>query len=269
MDHIAYVTGRDPLDVRKANFYGGVGRDRTPYGMRVEDNILHELVADLEMTSELPRAPPGDHRLQCERIALTPLKFGISFTLIQLNQAGALVHLYRDGSISLNHGGTEMGQGAVRQGRPGRRRGIRHATRRSQDHGDQYSQGAQHLADRGLCRHRPQCASRAQRLQADQGPPLRLHRGEVERHARARRILQRQRADRQSDDEPRRTRHRRVRQPHPVVRLRLLQDAEDHLGPRKSERTSVLLLRLRRLVFRGHRRHDDRRDARQPRRHPS
>ena len=117
MDHIAYVTGKDPLDVRKANFYGGVGRDRTPYGMRVEDNILHELVADLELTSgyRQRRQDIADFNATSpvlkKGIALTPVKFGISFTLIHLNQAGALVHLYRDGSISLNHGGTEMGQG--------------------------------------------------------------------------------------------------------------------------------------------------------------
>ncbi len=92
MDHIAYVTGRDPLDVRKANFYGGVGRDRTPYGMRVEDNILHELVADLEMTSSYRerRQEITDFNATSpilkKGIALTPVKFGISFTLIQLNQ---------------------------------------------------------------------------------------------------------------------------------------------------------------------------------------
>jgi xanthine dehydrogenase large subunit len=117
MDHIAYVTGRDPLDVRKTNFYGGVGRDRTPYGMRVEDNILNEIVGDLEVTSEYRarRAAIAEFNATSpvlkKGIALTPVKFGISFTLIHLNQAGALVHLYRDGSISLNHGGTEMGQG--------------------------------------------------------------------------------------------------------------------------------------------------------------
>ncbi len=117
MDQIAYAIGRDPLDVRKANFYAGVGRDRTPYGMRVEDNILHELVGDLERTSdyrtrreELSEFNAASPVLK-KGLALTPVKFGISFTLIHLNQAGALVHLYRDGSISLNHGGTEMGQG--------------------------------------------------------------------------------------------------------------------------------------------------------------
>ncbi len=117
MDHIAYVTGRDPLDVRKANFYGDAGRDRTPYGMRVEDNILHELVSALEMSSNYRerRQQIADFNATSpvlkRGIALTPVKFGISFTLVHLNQAGALVHLYRDGSISLNHGGTEMGQG--------------------------------------------------------------------------------------------------------------------------------------------------------------
>jgi xanthine dehydrogenase large subunit len=117
MDHIAYVTGRDPLDVRKANFYADAGRDRTPYGMRVEDNILHELVGELEMSSNYRqrRQEIADFNATSpvlkRGIALTPVKFGISFTLIHLNQAGALVHIYRDGSISLNHGGTEMGQG--------------------------------------------------------------------------------------------------------------------------------------------------------------
>ena len=116
MDHIAYVTGRDPLDVRKVNFYG-TGRDRTPYGMRVEDNILHELVDALELSSDYRNRRReiaefnATNPVLKKGIALTPVKFGISFTLIHLNQAGALVHLYRDGSISLNHGGTEMGQG--------------------------------------------------------------------------------------------------------------------------------------------------------------
>jgi len=117
MDHIAYVTGKDPLDVRKANFYSGVGRDRTPYGMRVEDNILNELVGDLEVTSQYRERRQEIAEFNATSpvlkrgIALTPVKFGISFTLIHLNQAGALVHMYRDGSLSLNHGGTEMGQG--------------------------------------------------------------------------------------------------------------------------------------------------------------
>ncbi|MFN6005599.1 MAG: xanthine dehydrogenase molybdopterin binding subunit, partial [Paracoccaceae bacterium] len=163
MDHVAFVVGREPLEVRKANFYramaapGGAsppgppedisgqmkgagghadltsrgaarpvgshelppdGRvQTTPYHMPVEDFIGHELVADLERSSdyrarkaEIARWNAGSPVLK-RGIALTPVKFGISFTLTWLNQAGALVHVYQDGSIALNHGGTEMGQG--------------------------------------------------------------------------------------------------------------------------------------------------------------
>lgn len=117
MDRIAYELGRDPLDVRKANFYGGAGRDRTPYNMRVEDNIILKLVEELEQTSDYRTRRKtissfnSSSPVLKKGIALTPVKFGIAFTSMHLNQAGAHVHLYRDGSLSLNHGGTEMGQG--------------------------------------------------------------------------------------------------------------------------------------------------------------
>jgi len=116
IDDIAWSLGLDPLDVRKRNLYGD-GRDVTPYGMRVTDNILPELIDTLERTSDyrtrrraiaaFNSASPYLKR----GIALTPVKFGISFTTTHLNQAGALVHVYLDGSVHLNHGGTEMGQG--------------------------------------------------------------------------------------------------------------------------------------------------------------
>jgi xanthine dehydrogenase large subunit len=116
MDEIAYRLGQDPLDVRKRNFYKA-GRDKTPYGMKVVDNIIHEVVGELEKTSdyrsrrEAIKAFNATNAILKKGLALTPVKFGISFTLIHLNQAGALVHLYTDGSVHLNHGGTEMGQG--------------------------------------------------------------------------------------------------------------------------------------------------------------
>lgn len=165
LDHVAFEVGREPLEVRKANFYRGMqaatggqppdprdtsgqkmsnaaaegevdlssrgaaapvgshglppdGRvQTTPYHMPVEDFIGHELVAELERTSDY-RARKAAIAEWNKRspvlkrgIALTPVKFGISFTLTWLNQAGALVHVYQDGSIALNHGGTEMGQG--------------------------------------------------------------------------------------------------------------------------------------------------------------
>lgn len=116
MDALAVVTGLDPLEVRRRNFYGP-GRDVTPYGMKVEDNILHELVTELERSCDYSRRRQevksfnARNRILKKGLALTPIKFGISFTLIHLNQAGALVHVYTDGSVHLNHGGTEMGQG--------------------------------------------------------------------------------------------------------------------------------------------------------------
>ena len=139
LDHIAHALGRDPLEVRRLNFYraaasrpGGQppGAPRsiseqkkpeelqtTPYHMAVEDFILHEMVAELEKSSDYAArrravaAWNAANPILKKGIALTPVKFGISFTLTHLNQAGALVHVYQDGSIQMNHGGTEMGQG--------------------------------------------------------------------------------------------------------------------------------------------------------------
>ena len=116
IDAIAWKLGVDPLDVRKRNFYAD-GRDVTPYGMKIEDNVLPELIGQLERSSDYRRrrAAIGEFNTASKwlkrGIALTPVKFGISFTNTSMNQAGALVHVYRDGSVHLNHGGTEMGQG--------------------------------------------------------------------------------------------------------------------------------------------------------------
>jgi xanthine dehydrogenase large subunit len=117
VDAIAWDRRLDPLDIRKANLYGP-GRQVTPYGQTVEDyEIAEPLIDELERSSSY-RARRNEIRSFNERspiikrgIALTPVKFGISFTLTHLNQAGALINVYQDGSISLNHGGTEMGQG--------------------------------------------------------------------------------------------------------------------------------------------------------------
>ena len=116
LDDIAWTLGVDPLDLRKRNLYGP-GRDMTPYGMQITDNIMPELIDTLERTCDyrLRRTSIAEFnrtsRLLKRGLALTPIKFGISFTTSFLNQAGALVHVYRDGSVHLNHGGTEMGQG--------------------------------------------------------------------------------------------------------------------------------------------------------------
>ena len=117
LDSIARKLDKDPLDIRKANFYGKEERNVTPYGQTVTDNIVHELVAELEAGSDYRarRASIAEYNekspLLKRGIAIAPLKFGISFNVAHFNQAGALVHVYNDGSILVNHGGTEMGQG--------------------------------------------------------------------------------------------------------------------------------------------------------------
>jgi xanthine dehydrogenase large subunit len=117
IDEIAFALDKDPLEIRKLNFYGGEGRNVTPYHMEVEDNVIGEIIEDLEASSDYAarraatREFNASSRYLKKGIALTPVKFGISFTTSHLNQAGALVHVYKDGSVHLNHGGTEMGQG--------------------------------------------------------------------------------------------------------------------------------------------------------------
>lgn len=116
MDDIARHLGRDPLDIRKLNLYGP-GRDTTHYDQTIEQHVLPELMALLEDSSDYRQrraeitAFNQSSPVLKRGLALTPVKFGISFTAKHLNQAGALVHIYTDGSIHVNHGGTEMGQG--------------------------------------------------------------------------------------------------------------------------------------------------------------
>jgi xanthine dehydrogenase large subunit len=117
LDDIARHLGKDPLDVRKVNFYGTGTRNVTHYGQTLVDNVTGDIVADLEKSADYRarrgaiRAFNATSRIVKRGIALTPVKFGISFTATHLNQAGCLLHVYTDGSVMLNHGGTEMGQG--------------------------------------------------------------------------------------------------------------------------------------------------------------
>ena len=114
---VARALGLDPLQVRRRNLYGVTERNVTHYQMTVEDNILAPLIDQLARDAQYQqrrdaiaawnRTSPIIKR----GLALTPVKFGISFTATLFNQAGALVHVYTDGSVQVNHGGTEMGQG--------------------------------------------------------------------------------------------------------------------------------------------------------------
>ena len=174
MEEIGYALGKDPLEVRKANFYGEPGRNVTPYHQTVTDNVIGRIVDELEASSDYAarrqavldwNAKGGVIR---KGIALTPVKFGISFTATWYNQAGALVHVYNDGSIHLNHGGTEMGQGlntkvaqVVADCLPGR-------SRPGQDHRDDDGEGAEHLGDGGVVGVGPERHGGAERRRADQ-----------------------------------------------------------------------------------------------------
>ncbi|MEI2264654.1 xanthine dehydrogenase molybdopterin binding subunit [Erwinia sp. CGal63] len=117
MDHIARELRLDPLEVRKRNYYGKETRNVTHYHQQVEGNLLEEMTAQLEASSDyiarrrdIAAFNQGSPYLK-RGLAMTPVKFGISFTSSFLNQAGALILIYTDGTVQLNHGGTEMGQG--------------------------------------------------------------------------------------------------------------------------------------------------------------
>ncbi len=136
LDDIARHLQLDPLAVRRINFYARAEdvhhlhpeqsptnsasakqRSTTPYGMPVTDNIIQRIVDELEISADYQQRRAAiiefnrHNRYQKRGIALTPVKFGISFTATFFNQAGALIHIYNDGSVQLNHGGLEMGQG--------------------------------------------------------------------------------------------------------------------------------------------------------------
>jgi xanthine dehydrogenase large subunit len=117
LERIARKLKRDPLEVRRANFYGLNSNNVTPYRQTVTDNVIRALTDELVATSgysarrAATAAFNASSPLLKRGIALTPVKFGISFNVNHYNQAGALVHVYTDGSVLVNHGGTEMGQG--------------------------------------------------------------------------------------------------------------------------------------------------------------
>ena len=118
MDRVARHLGLAPEVVRERNLYHGTGPSNTThYGQALEDNripLIWEMLRDEQKLPERRAAMEAfnrQHQYKKRGLAMTPVKFGISFTASFLNQAGALVHIYRDGTVQVNHGGTEMGQG--------------------------------------------------------------------------------------------------------------------------------------------------------------
>ncbi len=119
IDEIAFKLNKDPLVIRKINFYGDAPNNITPYHQTVTGFTVPELFEQLHASSDYAARRQAinefnqNSRVLKKGIAMTPVKFGISFTVTHLNQGGALLHLYNDGSVQLNHGGTEMGQGLM------------------------------------------------------------------------------------------------------------------------------------------------------------
>ncbi|HET9645306.1 MAG TPA: xanthine dehydrogenase molybdopterin binding subunit, partial [Burkholderiaceae bacterium] len=117
IDRIARRLKRDPVTVRQVNYYGVGENNVTPYRQVVQDNVIHDLTAQLLASSNYAARRDAVARFNeaspvlKKGLAFSPVKFGISFNVTHLNQAGALVHVYQDGSVLVNHGGTEMGQG--------------------------------------------------------------------------------------------------------------------------------------------------------------
>ncbi len=117
IDNISRFLKKDPCDIRKRNFYQKNNNNITHYGMKIEDNVINEIFTRLIKKSNYKNRYSNIKKFNSKNkylkkgLAITPVKFGISFTTIHLNQAGALVHIYTDGSVYLNHGGIEMGQG--------------------------------------------------------------------------------------------------------------------------------------------------------------
>ncbi len=117
IDAIARTLKKDAVDVRRVNFYGTQDRNVTHYGQVLQDNIIHDIFDRLEVDGEYRKRRQAlrdwnaGSPIVKRGLAMTPVKFGISFTATLFNQAGALVNAYTDGTVLLNHGGTEMGQG--------------------------------------------------------------------------------------------------------------------------------------------------------------
>ena len=251
------------------------GRDVTPYDMQVEDFVADRLFAELATSSDYAarraaiRAWNAASPMVKRGIAMTPVKFGISFTATFYNQAGALVHVYTDGSVLLNHGGTEMGQGLftkvaqvvahelgidldrVRVSAADTSK-IPNASATAASSGSDLNGKAAQAAARGdqgaTRRVRGRALPGARRGRPVRGEPRRGRRREATRLRRARAA--------------------RVPRAHPALGERVLQDAEDPLRPEDAEGPAVLLLRLRRRGVGGRDRHADRRDAAAARRHP-
>ncbi len=119
LENISEYLNIDASIIRKNNFYQKNKKNITHYGMKIEDNVIHDIFNTLIKKSNYQKRKKeifnfnNKNKILKKGISITPVKFGISFTTTHLNQGGSLVHIYTDGSVHLNHGGIEMGQGLM------------------------------------------------------------------------------------------------------------------------------------------------------------
>ena len=273
LDAVARRLQRDPLQVRLSNLYADEGgRNITPYGQQVEDNILAPLIDRLQASSDYAqrRQAVSDFNARSpvlkKGLALTPLKFGISFNVVHLNQAGALVHVYTDGSVLVNHGGTEMGQGlntkvaqvvAHELGLSLAR--VRCSATDTQKIANTSATAASTGSDLNGKAAQDAAARIKSRLGRAGGAAVAMRGG---RGALCGRAGQRRR----SIDEFCRTGAQSLYAAGAAVERGLLRHARPALGPRQAAGQAVLLLRLRRRRFGSLGRHAHRRKPRHPRR---
>ena len=162
VDRVARVLRKDPAEIRRKNFYGLESRNETPYGETVEHNRLFQLYDELMGSSQYlkRRGEIAEFNARNEflkkGIALTPVKFGISFTTTFLNQGGALVNVYTDGTVLVNHGGDRDGAGAEREDAPHRGGGVRRGRGERDGERHRHLEGAEHVRHRGILRLRHQ-----------------------------------------------------------------------------------------------------------------
>ena len=275
LERIARKLKLDPLQVRRANFYGQTTNNITPYRQTVTDNVIHALTDQLVATSdyatrrEAAAAFNASSPLLKRGIALTPVKFGISFNVNHYNQAGALVHVYLDGSVLVNHGGTEMGQGlntkvamvvAHELGLPLAR------VRCSATDTSKVANTSATAASTGSDLNGKAAQDAARQIRDAAG---RAGRHPPRRRCRQRALRGGARARCRRGPGLRRTGWPGLRGARAAVERRLLCHAGAALGPQHAHRPALLLLRLRRSGQRSHHRHADRRMEAAARRHPA
>ena len=275
IDDIARQLNEDPLAVRRRNFYGVGERDVTQYGQTVEDNIIADLVDKLEADADYQSRREGIRKFNKANpilrrgIAMTPVKFGISFTATHLNQAGALVHVYKDGSVHLNHGGTEMGQGLF--------------IKVAQVVADELGVGIDRIRNNASDTSKvPNASATAASSGSDMnGKAAQIAARKIRcrltefaaRHfavnERGRRFCRRFRKPKRQDPRLRRAGAACVVRSRIAVGNRFLQNAEDQLRPRHVQRSTVFLLRIRSGGQRSYRRYINRREPHPAGRYPA